>query len=120
MNPTILIPRKGWTVWDALKGLQDMGWKHGRMAKAYVAGDLVGAQKTILLCPMCKHGFDWKKHDYYNVAHYEQIHAQGNCDVCKQHSNKLELYLHEAYRPGCWATRDEQRARSQKSIHVGF
>jgi hypothetical protein len=46
----ILIPKKGWTVWDVLKGMQDTGWKHGRSAKAYVAGDLVGAEKTILLC----------------------------------------------------------------------
>ena len=45
MNPTILIPKKGWTVWDVLKGMQDSGWKHGRSAKAYVAGDLVGAEK---------------------------------------------------------------------------
>ena len=53
----ILIPKKGWTVWDVLKGMQDPGWKHGRSAKAYVAGDLVGAEKTILLCGGCKHGF---------------------------------------------------------------
>ena len=116
----ILIPKKGWTVWDALKGLQDSGWKHGRSAKAYVAGDLVGAQKTILLCSGCKHGFDWKKHGYYNVAHYEQIHASGACDVCKGQSNQLELFLHEQHRLAMWSTKDEQKARRQRSIHVGY
>ena len=119
MNSTILVPQKGWTVWDVLKGMRDRGWKHGRSAKAYVAGDLVGAQKTILLCSGCKHGFDWKKHGYYNVAHYEQILATGQCDVCKEHSSKLELLLHEAYRPGCWATKDEKRAMAQRSIMAG-
>jgi len=119
MNPLILIPKK-WTVWDAIKGMQDMGWKHGRMAKAYVAGDLAGAQKTILLCHMCKHGFDWKKHGYYNVKHYEQIYAQGNCDVCKQHDHRCELYLHESNRSQCWMTKDEKRAFFGKGIAVGF
>ena len=120
MNPTILIPKKGWTVWDVLKGMQDIGWKHGRSAKAYVAGDLVGAEKTILLCGGCKHGFDWKKHGYYNVAHYEQILATGVCDVCKEHSPRLELLLHEATRGGCWSTKDEQKALRKKAISVGY
>ena len=116
----ILIPKKGWSVWDAIKGLQDSGWKHGRSAKAYVAGDLSGAQKTILLCGGCKHGFDWKKHGYYNVAHYEQILATGNCDVCKAPSNRLELYLHESTRMGCWSTKDEQQASRKRSITAGY
>ena len=116
----ILIPKKGWTVWDVLKGMQDPGWKHGRSAKAYVAGDLVGAQKTILLCSGCRRGFAWKKHGYYNVAHYEQILASGTCDVCKEQSPRLELLLHEATRGGCWSTQDEQKALRKKAISVGY
>ena len=75
---------------------------------------------AILLCGGCKHGFDWKKHGYYNVAHYEQILATGVCDVCKEHSPRLELLLHEATRGGCWSTKDEQKALRKKAISVGY
>lgn len=118
MNPTILIPKNVWSVWDRIKGMQDTGWKHGRMQRAYVM-DLADAQKNILLCPMCKHGFDWKKHGFYNVFHYDKAHAIGECDRCKTHSQKLELYLHERYRPQVWMTNDEKRAMSKTHIVAG-
>ena len=55
-----------------------------------------------------------------NVAHYEQILASGVCDVCKEHSGRLELLLHEATRGGCWTTKDEQKALRKKAISAGY
>jgi len=42
------------------------------------------------------------------------------CDVCKEHSPRLELLLHEATRGGCWSTKDEQKALRKKAISVGY
>lgn len=96
--PTIYIPKKGWTIWDVLRALQDPGWKKGRAKGAYVAGDLSELRKTILLCRTCKHGFDWKKHGYYSVFHYDEMFVRGRCDVCKEDGDHLSMYLHEAHR----------------------
>ena len=113
----LFIPRKGWTLWDVIRSWEDSGYKKGRSAGAYVAGDLSELQQTILLCPMCKHGFDWKKHRYYNVAHYEQIHAAGKCDKCKMPSSQLELFIHESNKDTAWMTKDQQRALRANSAN---
>lgn len=81
---------------DYFKSLEDPGYKKGRAPGAYVAGDLVENKKCILLCPACKHGFDWKKHHYYSYAKHDQIFGTGKCDRCKQDTNKLFIYMHES------------------------
>jgi hypothetical protein len=114
----ILVPRKYWSVTEVLKSMEDRGRATKRLPGGYIAGDLSELRKTILLCPMCKHGFDWKKHQYYNVSHYDHIHATGRCDVCKTFSNKLEFYLHETSIGPAWTPRDRLRAQRRKAMIV--
>ena len=117
--PTVYVPKKGWTIWDVLKAMRDPGWKRGRAKGAYVAGDLSELKKTILLCPTCKHGFDWKKHGYYSVFHYDQMYVRGQCDVCRGESMQLSMYLHEAHRAkgDTWTPRkDLAKQRRMASI----
>ena len=112
-------PKKGWNRWDILKSFEDQGWKSGRAKGAYIAGDLSELQKTILLCGMCKHGFDRKKHHYYNVSHYDKLNATGKCDVCKEFSNKLTFYLHETKLGHSWTPRSELAAKRRRATLVG-
>lgn len=115
----LFIPRKGWTLWDVIRSWEDPGYAKKRVAGAYIAGDLAELQKTILLCAGCKHGFDWKKHHYYNVAHYEPIYATGRCDKCKTPGTQLELYIHETNKETAWMTKDEQKRMRERGINVG-
>ena len=109
-NPTVLMRRKGWSQLDVLKSMEDQGYSKRRLPGAYVAGDLSELRKTILLCSKCKHGFDWKRHGYYNVSLYEQILGTGRCDKCKEDSTKLFFYIHETNVGLCWMTKDQYRA----------
>ena len=118
-STTVWSPRKQWSVWDELKALEDKGRATKRIAGAYIAGDLSELHKTIMLCPMCKHGFDWKKHRYYNVFHYDHIYASGRCDVCRAMSTKLSLYLHETHVGQSWTPRAQLRQQRRKAITVG-
>ena len=118
-SSSIFVPRKYWTVGETLKAMEDRGRATKRLPGGYIAGDLSELCKTILLCPMCKHGFDWKKHRYYNVSYYDHIHATGRCDVCKAFSNTLAFYLHEAYVGLSWTPRDRLRAQRRKAIFTG-
>lgn len=99
---------------------EDKGWKRGRVKGAYVAGDLCELGQAILLCSLCKHGFDWKKHHYYSVSHYDQISAIGRCDLCKEQSNKLNLYLHDTVVGDgkAWTPRSTLRAIRRKAIRL--
>ena len=118
-STAIWSPRKHWSVFEELKALEHRGRLTGRVAGGYIAGDLSENQKTILLCPMCKHGFDWKKHSYYNVFHYDHIYARGQCDVCRAMTMKASLYLHEAYIGQSWTPRARLRQQRRKAIPVG-
>jgi len=75
---SILVPTKHQSPYAVLKSLEDKGRAKKRLAGGYIAGDLSELRKVILLCPMCKHGFDWKKHHYYNVSHYDAIQRTGD------------------------------------------
>lgn len=118
-STSVVIPRKHWSVLEVLKSMEDRGRATKRVPGAYIAGDLSELQKTILLCAACKHGFDWRKHHYYSVSHYDTIHAIGRCDVCKVQSNKLGLYLHEAYVGESWIPRDRLREQRKKAMLIG-
>ena len=107
---SVFMPRKAWTQLDVLKSMEDKGYSKNRLPGAYVAGDLSELRKTIMLCPKCKHGFDWKRHGYYNVSLYEQLNATGRCDKCKEEGPKLTFYIHESNVGLCWMTRDRYRA----------
>lgn len=101
----ILVPRKGWTKRDILKGYEDRGRPRTRSKGSYVAGDLSECKQTILLCPLCKGHFDWKKHHYYPVTLYDKIRAQGKCDACKEHGDKQWFYVHENFLGLSWTPR---------------
>lgn len=107
---SVFMPRKGWSQLDVLKSMEDRGYGKRRLPGAYVAGDLSELRKTILLCSKCTHGFDWKRHGYYNVSLYEQLHATGRCDKCKEEGRALTFYIHETNVGLCWMTKDLYRA----------
>ena len=107
---SVFLPRRAWSQLDVLKSMEDKGYSKNRLPGAYVAGDLAELRKTILLCPGCIHGFDWKRHGYYNVTMYEKLNATGRCDKCKGDSTKLTFYIHETNVGVCWMTKDRYRA----------
>jgi len=104
-SPTIFVPRKYFSMRDILKSLEDKGATYGRSKGAYVAGDLSELKTAILLCGLCKHGFDWKKHHYYNTTHYDHVRARGRCDICREERADLSLYLHESVIGQSWTPR---------------
>ena len=119
-NPTsILVKHKEWSVLDKMKALEDRGKARTRLNGGYIAGDLSELRKAILLCDLCKHGFDWRKHHYYNKTYYDGIRAIGRCDVCRNVSNALNYYLHEAYRGMSWTPLAEAQAQRRKATLVG-
>lgn len=105
-NPTVFVKRPVWTVLDKLKSMEDPGKSKRITAGSHVA-DLSAEKKAIVLCQACKKGFDWKKHHYYSVSHYDHIYAGGRCDVCRDVSPKLALYLHEYHELGGFMSRDK-------------
>lgn len=118
-NPTVLHKRKVWSIGEELAQFEDKGKQYGRVNGGYIAGDLSELRKVILLCPMCKHGFDWKKHNYYNVYHYDRIHAVGKCDVCRSRSNRLSIYLHETHVGESWTPRARLAEQRRRATLVG-
>jgi len=117
-SPTILTPQQ-WTAQDRLKALEFGGRKRGTLGGSLVS-DMVCLKKTIVLCGTCQGKFDWRHHQYYSVRHYEHQAVCGPCDVCKIYINGNDgrLFIHEAMRPKCFATRDEQRERLQTLARV--
>ena len=108
-NPTILVKRPVWTVKDKLQSMESPGRPKHKLPGTHI-GELSALKQTILLCGNCKKGFDWKKHGYYSVSHYDHIYAGGRCDVCRDVSQKLSLYLHEYHNLGGFMTRDRFRS----------
>ena len=118
-NPTsIMVKHKEWSILDVMKSMEDRGKARTRLNGGYIAGDLSELQKVILLCDLCKHGFDWRKHHYFNVSHYDAIRATGRCDVCRTMSNTLTLYLHEAHLGHSWTPRTQLREQRRKATLV--
>jgi hypothetical protein len=114
-NTSIWVKHKEHSILEVMKSLEDRGKARGRMNGGYIAGDLAELQKTILLCDLCRHGFDWKKHHYYNKTFYDGMRATGRCDVCRVYSQKLTFYLHEAHRGFSWTPLAEQLAQRRKA-----
>ena len=119
-NPTsIMVKHKDWSILDTMKAMEDRGKARGRMNGGYIAGDLSELKKVILLCDLCKHGFDWRKHHYFNITHYDAIRATGRCDVCKTYSQKLTFYLHEAHLGFSHTPRAALREQRKRATLVG-
>ena len=116
---SIMVKHKEWSILDTMKAMEDRGKARGRMNGGYIAGDLSELQKVILLCDLCKHGFDWRKHRYYNMTHYDAIRATGRCDVCKTYSQALTFYLHEAHLGFSHTPRAALREQRKKATLVG-
>lgn len=120
-NPTILIPSK-WTpirtILSRLKGMEDKGRPKGRAIGGYIAGDLAELKKMIILCPLCKHGFDWKKHHYYNITFYDQVRARGKCDICREERNDLHMYLHESLLGQSWTPRGKSFGKPNPATYI--
>ena len=118
-NPTsIMVKHKEWSILDTMKAMEDRGKARGRLNGGYIAGDLSELKKVILLCDLCKHGFDWRKHHYFNITHYDAIRATGRCDVCRTMSNTLTLYLHEAHLGQSWTPRTQLRDQRRRATLV--
>lgn len=107
MPPEILI-KKQWSYRDILANAEDPGRKWGQTAGTYI-DDLTALQKTLILCPNCKKGINWRRQGYYNVEHFEHTLCQGTCDGCHVHTNRGTLLLHETNVHSCWMTIDERK-----------
>ena len=118
-STSIMVKHKEWSILDKMKALEDRGKARTRLNGGYIAGDLSELHKVILLCDLCKHGFDWRKHRYYNMTHYDAIRATGRCDVCRVYSEKLTFYLHEAHLGYSHTPRGQANQHRRKATLVG-
>ena len=113
--PEILI-KKQWSWKDLLKLAEDPGRKRGQTAGTYIE-DLSQLKKTIVLCPMCIYAFNWRRHGYYSVTHYEHIQCRGTCDGCRNQTDRGMFLIHETNVDACWMRKDEGRKFRPSSTH---
>lgn len=91
----IVIAKRTWGVRDILKSYESKGRKAGKPKGSHVV-DLADLKKAILLCDACLKGFSPKRHNYF--AYRPNQYARGNCDVCRNFSNRILTFLHESLR----------------------
>lgn len=117
-SPLILTPQQ-WTALDRLKARVFGGRKRGTLGGSLVS-DLASLEKALLLCEDCQGKFDWRRHGYYSVYRYQHQPAIGQCDVCTVYvqGNRGRLFIHEAQRPQCFVTPDEQRERGRTKMRI--
>jgi len=94
----MIIVHKEFTKYDRLKAAEDPGRKRGQVKGSYL-DDLMALQKAILLCRGCapQLAIVAKKYHYFKDPKFPVVRA--SCDVCKEHDEQAQLYLHETLIP---------------------
>jgi hypothetical protein len=102
----IILVKKAWGLKDILKSTEDPGRKKGKPIGSYI-DDLVGLQKSIVLCEMCERKFDFKRHHYAKPRGVPCW--QGDCDACREFSPRAAFFIYEGNMAGCFAGRRSNR-----------
>ena len=118
-SPLILTPRQ-WTKFDRWKSMFTFGGRKRGTTGGSLVSDLSALKKTIVLCGECQGKFDWRRHHYYSVRHYEHKSVLGDCDVCRARITGKDgrLFLHEDTRDDAWVTPDEYKSQRKTMIRL--